>query len=182
MAKKKMIDMVPIWRDRGTNKDMKIELTFSPLVGGDGAGVDSMAFESIDRISLWDVIRVSDTSPNVCRLLFTSESEMPGLNGSILHALGGRETVSSLPTCSSLSMVISCVNSRLPMSHHLVLNLITDISLIWTMSVILRFSPHSEYMCPVLRILYNIIVDQPNIEKCSRKRIDGMLVNSWHPC
>ncbi len=27
------------------------------------------AFDSIDRISLWDLIRISDTPPKLCRLL-----------------------------------------------------------------------------------------------------------------
>ena len=42
MAKKIMLDMVPIWRDRGINKEVKMEVSYRVLVGADGFHLDPL--------------------------------------------------------------------------------------------------------------------------------------------
>ena len=54
MAKKIMIDMVPIWRDRRLNEELKMKL-YSALVGEDAEGWTLTSLQEKDRISAHDV-------------------------------------------------------------------------------------------------------------------------------
>ena len=51
MAMKIILDLVPIWRDRGMNKDLKMVLQFSLIAQNAGlTNADAKSFESAD---LW---------------------------------------------------------------------------------------------------------------------------------
>ena len=75
------------------------------------------AFYSIDRISLWDLVRISGTPQKLCRLLelLYSDSEScvrvgNDLSGWFFIASGVRQGCVVAPTSSIVSFIILCAN------------------------------------------------------------------------
>ena len=100
------------------------------------------AFDSIDRISLWDLIRISGTPPKLCRLLelLYSDSESCVRIGNDLSewfsiASGVRQG------CVVAPDLFNCVIDHLMLlDPHLASILTTGVSPTWTTPMTLRYS------------------------------------------